>query len=167
MEEQNTQYGITGYTAPELSSDIEWIDGSGNPIEPIQLSHYKGKFKVIYGFQSWCPGCHSRGFPTLQKMVSALEQHDKVAFFVIQTVFEGFEANTKEQVGATQKKYQLHIPFGHDEGNQGSSNRSSTMYHYRSGGTPWFIFIDQNDRVVFNAFHLDVDKAIEYLKGVR
>jgi len=38
------------------------------------------------------------------------------------------------------------------------------MRDYRSGGTPWFIFIDQEGTVVFNDYHLDVDKAIEYLK---
>ena len=40
------------------------------------------------------------------------------------------------------------------------------MYDYRTGGTPWFIFINQQDVVVFNDYHLNVDKAIEYLKGI-
>ncbi|MFT6809669.1 MAG: hypothetical protein ACJA01_002907 [Saprospiraceae bacterium] len=40
------------------------------------------------------------------------------------------------------------------------------MYSYRSGGTPWFILIDQNDRVVFNDFHLNTEKAIELLLKV-
>jgi len=83
----------------------------------------------------------------------------------IQTVFEGFHINTKEKLKETQNKYQLPIPFGHDVGNEKTGNRSSTMYHYKTGGTPWFIFIDQNNQVVFNDFHLDVDKTIEYLKS--
>ena len=65
-----------------------------------------------------------------------------------------------------QKKYALHIPFGHDVGNESTMNRSSIMYNYRTGGTPWFIFIDQNVVVVFNDFHLNTEKAIEFLKGV-
>jgi len=71
----------------------------------------------------------------------------------------------KDKLIETQKKYDLKIPFGHDVGNENTGSRSSTMYHYRTGGTPWFIFIDQNDIVVFNDF-LNEEKAIEYLKGI-
>lgn len=166
MQDQKYKYGIEGYQAPELSNAIEWVDGSGNSTEPVQLNNYQGKFKVIYGFQAWCPGCHSSGLPALQKMVKALEGNDNVVFFAIQTVFEGFHANTKEQLVETQKKYNLPIPFGHDIGNEDTENRSSTMYNYRTGGTPWFIFIDQNNTVVFNDFHLDADKAIEFLQSL-
>ena len=166
MNGQISKYGIEGHIAPELSLDIEWIDAMGNEMKSLQLGDHKGKFKVLYGFQSWCPGCHSRGLPALQKMIDALEDYDQVVFFAIQTVFEGFEANTMEKLLETQNKYELKIPFGHDIGNDSTGNRSSTMYHYRTGGTPWFIFIDQNDTVVFNDFHLNVDKAIEYLKAI-
>jgi len=167
MKNQEVKYGIEGYQAPELAIDIEWIDGEGKEREAIQLKDYKGKFKVLYGFQSWCPGCHSRGLPALKEMVTALKDNDQVEFFAIQTVFEGKAANTKEKLLETQEKYDLQIPFGHDVGNETTGNRSSTMYNYRTGGTPWFIFIDQNDTVVFNDYHLNVDKAIEYLKEIK
>jgi len=164
MEEPIT-YGIAGYKAPELLVDL-WIDAEGKPIEPIKLSDFNGKFKVLYCFQSWCPGCHSRGFPALQKMTKALEGNDKIVFLAIQTVFEGHEANTYDKMEETQKQYHLKIPFGHDPGDQSSYGRSKTMYHFRTGGTPWFIFIDQNNHVVFNDFHLDVGKAIVFLKNI-
>lgn len=163
MEQQSSKYGILGEKAPELSNNIEWIDGNGKEMEPILLSDYAGKFKVIYGFQSWCPGCHSRGLPALQKMVKTFTGNDDIVFFAIQTVFEGFHTNTKEKLSETQDKYKLPIPFGHDVGNETTGNRSSTMSSYKTGGTPWFIFIDQNDQVVFNDFHLDVEKTIAYL----
>lgn len=159
-------YGIVGEQAPELSEEIVWVDEKGEEQTPIQLSDFKNKFKVIYGFQSWCPGCHSRGLPALQKMVEALKANDKVVFFAVQTVFEGFQTNTKEKALETQKKYDLPIPFGHDIGNEQTGSRSSIMYHYRTGGTPWFILIDQNNRVVFNDFHLNIEKAIEYLQAI-
>ena len=57
----------------------------------IKLADFEGKFKVIYCFQSWCPGCHSAGLPNLKKMVNALQDNDKVAFLAVQTVFEGFD----------------------------------------------------------------------------
>jgi len=167
MNDQVTKYGIEGYQAPELAKDIEWVDGKGKDRAAIQLSDYKGKFKVLYGFQSWCPGCHSRGLPALKKMVDALKDNDQVEFFAIQTVFEGKSANTKDKLQETQEKYDLQIPFGHDVGNAETNNRSSTMYNYRTGGTPWFIFINQQDTVVFNDYHLNVDKAIEYLKEIK
>ena len=32
----------------------QWINAEGNVIEPIKLSNFTGKFKIIYCFQSWC-----------------------------------------------------------------------------------------------------------------
>ena len=164
VKTQNAKYGIAGLQAPELSKEIEWVDGMGTEIEPIQLKEYDNTLRVIYGFQSWCPGCHSRGLPALQKMTAALEENYHVKFFAIQTVFEGESSNTKERMLEVQEKYKLNIPFGHDIGNSTTRNRSSTMYDYRTGGTPWFIIIDKNNTVIFNDYHLDVDKTIEFLK---
>ena len=168
MEMENTtyKYGIAGLSAPELTVPL-WIDSNGNETKPIQLKDFKGNFKVIYGFQSWCPGCHSRGLPALKKMVDALSGNDKVTFLAVQTVFEGAEANTFEKIKETQKNYKLSIPFGHDTGNDTTGNISSIMRDYKTGGTPWFILIDQDDKVVFNDYHLDEDKAIEYLKTIK
>ncbi len=167
MKNKQAQYGIEGQRAPELSNDIYWVDSEGKERKVIKLSDYKGEFKVIYGFQSWCPGCHSQGLPSLQEMVKALEGNDKIKFFAIQTVFEGAQANTKERMLEVQKQYNLHIPFGHDVGNEQTRQVSSVMYNYRTGGTPWFIFIDQSDTVVFNDFHLDTEKSIQYLKRIK
>ena len=162
MKAQFSKYGIEGHQAPEFQS-FDWVDGSGNKMVPLELKQLKGMFKVIYCFQSWCPGCHSRGFPALQKMVEALKGNEKLAFMAIQTVFEGAEANTYEKMLETQIQYDLQIPFGHDVGDESTNNSSSVMYGYRSGGTPWFILIDQNDKVVFNDFHLNAENAIEFL----
>ena len=165
MENTTYKYGIAGQTAPELTVPL-WIDGKGNDTNPIKLLNFEGNFKVIYAFQSWCPGCHSRGLPALKKMVDALSENDKVTFLAVQTVFEGAEANTFEKIKETQKKYDLSIPFGHDSGDHSTGNISSIMRDFKTGGTPWFILIDQNDKVVFNDFHLNEDKAIEYLQTI-
>ncbi len=81
-------------------------------------------------------------------------------------MFEGAEANTLERVKEIQKQYNLEIPFGHDIGNVSTNNISSMMHNYRTGGTPWFILIEDTGRVVFNDYHLNVDKAIKFLKEV-
>ncbi len=162
MQDQKVEHGVLGHKGMELDVPI-WIDGQGKKVSDLKLRDYAGKFKVLYCFQAWCPGCHSKGLPDLKKMVEALKEKNNVEFLAIQTVFEGREANTFERVVEIQKEYDLQIPFGHDTGNASTNNISSTMINYRTGGTPWFIFMDTNDVVVFNDFHLDVDKAIDYL----
>ena len=162
----NQKYGIEGLFAPELEK-FKWVDSYGIDTEPIQLSNYRGKFIVLYCFQSWCPGCHKIGLPSLQQMVSALKNKESIRFFAIQTVFEGKSQNTFEKLKETQRQYKLEIPFGQDEGNENTQNVSSVMYHYRTGGTPWFIFINQEGKVVFNDFHLNTEKAIEFLQTIK
>ena len=148
--------------APEFKV-TDWIDANGDKTETIKLSDYKDKFKVMYCFQSWCPGCHSKGLPDLEKMVDALKDSNNVTFLAVQTVFEGHEENTFDKIIETQKKYDLKIPFGHDAGNDGKS-RSNIMTNYKTGGTPWFILIDKHDNIVFQDFHLNVEAAIAFLK---
>jgi len=151
--------GSATIKAPELRVEL-WIDANGNKLDqPIKLADYSGKYKIIYCFQHWCPGCHSVGLPSLKKLVDAFEYTDKVAFLAVQTVFEGAQANTYDKILETQKKYGLKIPFGHDPGN----GRATIMQDYQTGGTPWFIFIDQEDNVVFADFHINVDGTIKYL----
>ena len=161
MKEAAT-YGIIGYQAPEFNVE-QWIDADGRKTEPIKLTNFEGLFKVVYCFQSWCPGCHSVGFPALQEITKSLESNGNLTFAAVQTVFEGHDTNTYEKILETQKQYNLKMPFGHDPGDATSNNRSKIMYNYRTGGTPWFIFIDQENKVVFNDFHLDVEKAIDFL----
>ncbi len=157
--------GIAGYRAHEFFVD-QWIDAKGNKTKSIKLCDFDGKFKVLFCFQSWCSGCHSKGFPALKEMVKALKDNDEVKFLAFQTVFEGHESNTFEKMMEIQKQYNLEIPFGHDPGEERFKNRSQIMRHYRTGGTPWFIFIDKKNNVVFNDFHMDVEAAIEFLKTI-
>jgi thiol-disulfide isomerase/thioredoxin len=153
------------FKAPELEVE-QWIDANGNVSKTIELRDFKDKFKVVYCFQSWCAGCHSRGFPSLKKMVTALKDNGNIAFLAIQTVFEGHDTNTYDKLLETQKQYDLKIPFGHDSGDESSNNISKVMLNYRTGGTPWFILIDKNNSVVFADFHLNVANAIDFLKEI-
>ena len=159
QEQENIEFD-----APEFNVR-DWVDAKGNKTDEVKLSDFEGKFKVVFCFQSWCPGCHSVGLPNLKKMVEALKGNDKIAFLAIQTVFEGYKENTFAKMLETQKKYELKIPFGHDAGNDGKS-RSNFMQNYNTGGTPWFVLIDQNNKVVFADFHLNVDDAIKVLKNI-
>lgn len=152
------------FKAPEFQVK-NWIDATGNKTKSIKLSDFKGKFKIVYCFQSWCPGCHSKGLPDLKNMVEGLIENENIIFLAIQTVFEGYESNTYEKILETQKQYELQIPFGHDAGDDGKS-RSNIMKNYQTGGTPWFIFIDKHDNVVFSDFRLNPVAAIDFLKSI-
>lgn len=142
-----------------------WIDEKGSPITPIQLKDINKKFKVIFCFQNWCPGCHSDGFPTLVKMVNELKDNSNVFFMAIQTVFEGFEQNSISKISELQKKYNLEIPFGHDAGIDDHS-MSIFMQNYQTGGTPWFVLIDNNDIVISSGFNINANAAIHFLKMI-
>ena len=153
--------GIVGQQAPELDVDF-WIDAQGNPTN-FELAQHEGKWVILKCFQSWCPGCHKHGFPSLKKMSDALASVDNVVFAGIQTVFEGHSVNTQDKVREIQLQYDLQLPMGHDPGSD--DRYSSTMKNYRTGGTPWIIVIDPDRNVAFNDFNIDTDKAIEYLSS--
>ena len=40
-----------------------------------------------------------------------------------------------------------------------------TMRRYRTGGTPWIVIVEPGGQVVFNDYHLDVDKLIQYWRA--
>ena len=121
----------------------------------------------LYCFQSWCPGCHSHGFPTLREV----REHfldagaDDVAFVAVQTVFEGHRTNTATKAKSTVAGFELDIPTGHDPGAGG--RRPSLMRGYRTGGTPWTILIDKRGVVRFNGFRIRPDKAIAAIEKLR
>ena len=140
---QTPARGLVGKEAPTLL-DVAWI----HTINDVTPTIKKGKVHYLFFFQSWCPGCHSHGFPTLKKMK---KKFPEVNFIAVQTVFEGFSTNTKERAIADVQSFGLDIPVGH---NGGAGKPSTLMRRYRSGGTPWTVVIDKKGIVRFNAFRL-------------
>lgn len=147
--------------APELRVR-HWIGQDGSSLStPLKLSDLGKGPKILFAFQDWCAGCHAHGFPTLQRLHSALAPRG-VGFAAIQTVFEGEHENTLEKLRINQEKYDLPIPFGHDAPPAGK-RLPFFMEDYRSGGTPWFTIIDTDGRIVFQDFHLDPDSVLAAL----
>lgn len=130
----------------------------------IDIDDFKGKVLYLYGFQSWCPGCISHGFPTLQKLTKRFEGVDDVAFVAVQAVFEGFSTNTPDAAWRTAKRFGLSIPVGHDGSN---GKRSVLMGRFRTGGTPWSVIIDKNGVVRFNDFFIEADDASKMINQLR
>ena len=147
------RYGIAGETAPEWGV-AQWFNLPTGQ-SALDLEDVDAEVIYLYCFQSWCPGCHSHGFPTLLDVKDNFADDEDVAFVAIQTVFEGFEVNTLEGAKKVADRYGLDIPFGHDTGLDG--RLSLVMQRYRTGGTPWTVLIDQQRHVRFNGFQADSD----------
>lgn len=146
--------------APELRVQ-KWIGGDGASIAPLMLADVGTGPKILFAFQHWCHGCHLHGFPTLQRLYSALSLRG-VGFAVIQTVFEGAEENSFDKLRVNQLKYDLPVPFGHDEPPAGTT-LPTFMKDYRTRGTPWFSVLDAGGQIIFSDFHLDADQLVKGL----
>lgn len=157
--------GIVGLPAPPLEN-IRWIDENGDERSSLTLAELGQGFKILYFFQDWCAGCHAHGFPTFVTL--AEEFRDKgVGLAAIQTVFEGSEVNTFDRLRENQRRYGLRLPFGHAVAGSGSGSVDAApaiMEAYRSGGTPWFVVIAPDGRVVYNGFQLDAESLIQKLR---
>lgn len=155
--------GIVGLPAPPLEN-IQWIDEDGDERGPLALAELGQGFKILYFFQDWCPGCHAHGFPTFVTL--AVELRSKgVGLAAIQTVFEGSDVNTFDRLRENQRRYGLRVPFGHAVADSASANSvPAIMETYRSGGTPWFVVIAPDGRVLYDGFRLDAKNLIQTLR---
>ena len=161
-EAQERELGIVGKAAPswKVSSWHQLPDGK----KSLDVTDFKGKVTYLYFFQSWCPGCHARGFPTLKELNTQYKEDEAVSFAVIQTTFEGHRTNTAAKLAPTAKKYSLKIPFGQSEGTKGTPD---IMRQYRSGGTPWIVIIDKKGVVRYNDFHISVKDASKLINALK
>lgn len=153
--------GIVGQRAPEW--DVAQWHQLPEGKEDLDIADYRGKVLYLYFFQSWCPGCHSRGFPTLKKLHDKYKDDPNVAFVVIQSTFEGHRINTAEKLAPTARKYDLSIPFGQSAG----KGTPPIMRKYRSGGTPWVVLIDKAGQVQFNGFGVEPEKAVAAIERLK
>jgi thiol-disulfide isomerase/thioredoxin len=151
---QNSTRGIQGQPAPKWNVDT-WLNLPAGK-KTLDVGDYRGKVLYLYCFQSWCPGCLKYGFPALSEVSQRYTNNDSVAFVAIQTVFEGYSANTIERAQDLAKQFSLKMPVG-QSGERGE--RSLLMSRYRTGGTPWTIIIDTDGIVRYNDFHLKPDNA--------
>jgi hypothetical protein len=155
--------GIAGLPAPQLEH-VQWIDENGDERRPLTLAELGQGFKILYFFQDWCSGCHRHGFPTFVTLTDEL-RGSEVGLAAIQTVFEGAEVNTFDRLRENQRRYGLRVPFGHAVAGLASGNAvPAIMETYRAGGTPWFVVIAPDGRVVCDGFLLAADGLIQALR---
>ena len=162
---QRTIPGISSKKAPAWNVK-QWFNLPKGK-KKLELSDYAGKVVFLYCFQTWCPGCHSLGFPTLKKLSSEFTREKDVVLVAVQAVFEGFQTNTLAGGRRGAKKFKLDIPFGHDAGEGGGSGRrSQLMTKYRTGGTPWTVLIDRKGIVRYNDFHIKPEAGSKLIKSL-
>lgn len=155
--------GIVGLPAPPLEN-VRWIDENGDERSPLTLAELGRGFRILYFFQDWCAGCHAHGFPTFMTLAEKLSDKG-VGLAAIQTVFEGSEVNTFDHLRENQRRYGLRVPFGHAVADPASADAvPAIMEAYRSGGTPWFVVIAPDSRVVYNGFRLDAESLVQTLR---
>ena len=100
----------------------------------------------------------------MKELVSHYKEDDAVVFLAVQTVFEGFEANTFERGKRVMEKFGLEIPMGQD-GEAGK--RSRILRDYRMRGTPWAIVIGSDGVIRYSTFRIAPAAAIELIDGLK
>ena len=147
-------YGIQGQPAPELRVP-EWLENTDGA---LKIADIAAPLIVLYNFQSWCPGCHSHGFPAIVSLKDDLNARglsSEVQFIAVQTVFEGHDVNTAEKARESVARHGLtDIPLGQDSGHP-----PTIMVDYRTGGTPWTVLIGPDRRVLFDGFQFDAPQV--------
>jgi len=145
--------------APEFRVPF-WIDADGQPRDALTLAELGNSFKVIFCFKAMCPGCHSVGFPTMKTIYDGLKDKG-VGMAVIHTAFDDDPRNSQDKVAEMQTKYDLPIPFGHDP--KVGDKYPTFMQDYRTRGTPFFIILDPENKIIFSDFRPDAAKVVEVL----
>ncbi len=162
MSNESQARGIIDQQAPAWGV-TEWVQLPAGKTS-LDITDFKGKVIYLYCFQSWCPGCHRRGFPTLQEVLKNFEKDPEVVFVAVQTSFEGHQVNTFERAKEVAAQYNLKIPVGQS----GSLGKKSTlMQQYRTGGTPWTIIIDKQGVVRYNDFHIASEEAMTLMNKLK
>jgi len=135
--------------------------------DSLDISDFRGKVLYLYCFQSWCPGCHKQGFPTLQRVSKKYEDDDGVRFVVFQTVFEDRAdkpVNTFENLKKLAKKFELTMPFAQS----GSlEDKSKVMRAYKTGGTPWTMIIDKEGIIRHSSFVISPANAVKLIEELK
>jgi len=145
--------------APELRVPF-WIGADGQPRDALTLAELGNSFKVIFCFKAMCPGCHSVGFPTMKTIYDGLKDKG-IGMAVIHTAFDDDPRNSQDKVAEMQTKYDLPIPFGHDP--KVGDKYPTFMQDYRTRGTPFFIILDPENKIIFSDFRPDAAKVVEVL----
>lgn len=115
------------------------------------VADFYGKPLLILIFSLGCPGCLGRAIPFANKMV--YEYGEKIQVFGIHTNFEGVDFPVEKFQSAKEELY-IRFPFFKDK------NFHDTFYDYGAGGTPHWILVDKEGKVIYSIFGSDPNNAL-------
>lgn len=129
---------------------LESIDGRIVP----DYDAFKGKPLLILFFYLGCPGCIGRAIPFANKM--AYEHPDSMNVLGIHSNFEGPEYSDDE-ITAHLTSLHVRFPVFRDAG------LATTFYDYQAGGTPHWVLVNKDGKVIRSIFGSDPNRALLWL----
>jgi hypothetical protein len=115
---------------------------------------FRGKPLLILFFYLGCPGCIGRAIPFANKMV--FEHRDKINVIGIQSNFEGPEYSNDDIIRALNS---LHVRFPCFR----DSGFATTFHEYRAAGTPHWVLVSKDGKVIRSIFGSDPNRALLWL----
>ena len=134
-----------GKPLPDWS--LESIFGDAVP----SVKHFRGKPLLVLIFSLGCPGCVGRAIPYANRIV--YEGADSISVLGIHTNFEGVDFSN-EQLETARRDLYIRFPFYKDK------NFDTTFLNYGAGGTPHWLLVDQDGKVVYSIFGSDPNNAL-------
>ena len=130
---------------------LPWHLESVGSVDVPNYKDFKGKPLLILFFYLGCPGCTGRAIPFANKMV--YEHGDKINVLGIHSNFEGPEYSDEDLV-STLKSLHARFPFFRDAG------FATTFHDYQAAGTPHWVLVNKDGRVIRSIFGSDPDRAL-------
>ncbi|MEM9921422.1 MAG: TlpA disulfide reductase family protein [Bacteroidota bacterium] len=118
---------------------------------------FLGKPLLILFFSLGCPGCLGRAIPYANRVV--FEKGDGINVLGIHTNFEGVDFS-KQRFESAREEFYIRFPFYKD------INYDTTFLNYGAGGTPHWILVDKEGKVVYSIFGSDPNNALLRLEYV-
>lgn len=115
---------------------------------------FKGKPLLILFFYLGCPGCTGRAIPFANKMF--YEHGDKISVMGIHSNFEGPEYSDDDLIKTMNSLY-VKFPYFKDAG------LATTFHDYQAAGTPHWLLVDKDGKVIRSVFGSDPNRALLWL----
>lgn len=133
------------YTLPEWSLDSIF----GDPVPKTE--DFRGKPLLILIFSLGCPGCLGRAIPYANRIV--YEKENLINVLGIHSNIEGVDFPVEKFISARDEFY-FRFPFYKDK------NFNTTFIDFGAGGTPHWVLVDKNGKVVYSIFGSDPNNAL-------
>lgn len=112
---------------------------------------YQGTPLLILFFSLGCPGCLGRAIPYANRVV--YENGERINVLGIHTNFEGVDFDAAYFEKAKEEFY-IRFPIFKDY------NYDTTFLNYGAGGTPHWILVDEEGKVVYSIFGSDPNNGL-------